>query len=74
MQWLAWLQSNSVAERRWMRPRMDVALLAHARAQGLVEYGLILLMIMVVCIVVVTLIGQDVSDAWYQKIVSSWPQ
>jgi hypothetical protein len=47
--------------------------LAHARAQGLVEYGLILLMIMVGCIVVVTLIGQDVNDAWYQKIVSSWP-
>jgi hypothetical protein len=53
---------------------MEVELFAHARAQGLVEYGLILLMIAVVCIVVVTLIGGDVSDVWYQKIVSSWPQ
>jgi Flp pilus assembly pilin Flp len=49
-------------------------LFAHARAQGLVEYALILVMIVVVCIVVVTLLGQNVSEAWYQKILDAWPQ
>jgi hypothetical protein len=57
-----------------MMPRPGVLLFAHARAQGLAEYGLILLMMVVVCIVVITLIGQDVSNVWYQKIVDAWPQ
>jgi hypothetical protein len=31
-------------------------------------------MMVIVCIVVVTLIGEDVSQVWYEKIVSAWPQ
>jgi hypothetical protein len=72
MWWLVWLRMCGAAARR-LRPQIGVALFIHTRAQGLVEYGLILVMIMVVCIVVVTLIGQDVSKVWYQKIVDSWP-
>jgi predicted membrane protein len=60
--------------RRRLVPQIDGALFAHARAQGLVEYGLILLMIVVVCVAIVTVIGFDVSEVWYQKIVNSWPQ
>ena len=72
MWWLVWLRMPLAARRRLM-PYMRTTLFTHTRAQGLVEYGLILLMIMVVCIVVVALIGQNVSEVWYQKIVDYWP-
>jgi hypothetical protein len=73
MRWLVWLRRCGTAQWR-LAPRVDAALFAHARAQGLVEYALILLMMVIVCIVVVTLIGQDVSQVWYEKIVNAWPQ
>ena len=71
MWWLVWLRMPLAARR--LMPHVRTTLFTHARAQGLVEYGLILVMIMVVCIVVITLIGQNVSEAWYQKIVDAWP-
>jgi Flp pilus assembly pilin Flp len=43
----------------------------HARGQGLVEYALILVVIMVVCVGILTLIGQSVSGVWYQSVVNS---
>jgi hypothetical protein len=69
---LGWLRACGAARR--LAPQINMSLLAHVRAQGLVEYGLILLMIMVVCVAIVTVIGLDVSEVWYQKIVNSWPQ
>ena len=40
--------------------------------QGLVEYGLILVMIMVVCISILTLVGKNVSELWYGKIIGAF--
>jgi len=42
------------------------------RGQGLVEYGLILLLIALVVLVALTVFGQSVS-ALYSQVVSSWP-
>ena len=40
--------------------------------QGLVEYGLILLLIALVVLVALTVFGQSVSSL-YSQVVSSWP-
>lgn len=37
--------------------------------QGLVEYGLILVLIMVVCVAILTSVGRTVSNVWYQKLI-----
>ncbi len=42
------------------------------RGQGLVEYGLILLLIALVVLVALTVFGQSVSSL-YSQVVSSWP-
>jgi hypothetical protein len=39
--------------------------------QGLVEYGLILVLIMVVCVGILSMTGQTISDVWYQKIINN---
>lgn len=41
--------------------------------QGLVEYGLILVLIAVVCIGILTTVGTTVSGLWYQRIIDSLP-
>ncbi len=41
--------------------------------QGLVEYGLILVLIMVVCVAVLTLVGHSVSKVWYEELVTAFP-
>ena len=41
--------------------------------QGLVEYGLILVLIMVVCVGILTLVGQTISNVWYTKLIAGWP-
>ena len=40
--------------------------------QGLVEYGLILVLIMVVCVGILTMVGRTVSDVWYAKLVPAF--
>ena len=42
-------------------------------AQGLVEYGLILVLIMVVCVAVLSTVGRTVSNVWYNKLISGFP-
>jgi hypothetical protein len=74
LRWLIWLRRYAAAAHRRLTPQISGVPFAHARAQGLVEYALILVMIVVVCIVVVTLMGQNVSEVWYQKILDAWPQ
>jgi|GEM_PF-1303831 Flp pilus assembly pilin Flp len=37
--------------------------------QGLVEYGLILVLIMVVCVGILTMTGNIISEVWYSKLV-----
>jgi hypothetical protein len=42
-------------------------------AQGLVEYGLILVLIMVVCVAVLSTVGSTVSNVWYDKLIGRFP-
>jgi hypothetical protein len=39
-------------------------------AQGLVEYGLILVLIMVVCVGILTMVGKSISAVWYTKLIN----
>ena len=45
---------------------------ARQTGQGLVEYGLILVLIMVVCVAVLTLVGQTLSSVWYNKLIPAF--
>jgi Flp pilus assembly pilin Flp len=47
-------------------------LVARSHGQGLVEYGLILVLIMVVCVGILTIVGQTVSSVWYDHIVGAF--
>ena len=40
--------------------------------QGLVEYGLILVLIMVVCVAILTMVGQTLSSVWYTKLIPAF--
>ena len=42
-------------------------------AQGLTEYGLILVLIMVVCVVIIGTTGRTISEVWYQKLILRIP-
>jgi Flp pilus assembly pilin Flp len=62
---------RAVAQRAtaWAQTRF----LTHNPAQGLVEYGLILVLIMVVCVGILTVVGQTISNVWYTKLINGWP-
>jgi Flp pilus assembly pilin Flp len=54
--------------------RSPSAWLAHrTEGQGLVEYGLILVLIMVVCVGILTLTGETISEVWYNSIIQRLP-
>lgn len=63
----------AAALRRWMDAARS-ALYAVATGQGLVEYGLILVLIMVVCVAIIGLVGQTISQVWYDKLITGFPQ
>jgi len=47
-------------------------LLSTRRAgQGLVEYGLILVLIMVVCVVILAAVGSKISNVYYNKLINN---
>jgi Flp pilus assembly pilin Flp len=46
--------------------------LARQPGQGLVEYGLILVLIMVVCVAILTMVGQTLSSVWYTKLIPAF--
>ncbi|HEU5012401.1 MAG TPA: hypothetical protein VFT66_07645 [Roseiflexaceae bacterium] len=46
---------------------------AQVPGQGLVEYGLVLVLIMVVCVAVVGATGQTISSVWYNKLLPAFP-
>lgn len=45
---------------------------ARQAGQGLVEYGLILVLIMVVCVVILGTVGQTLSSVWYTKLLPAF--
>jgi pilus assembly protein Flp/PilA len=44
---------------------------ARRSGQGLVEYGLILVLIMVVCVVILGAVGSKVSNVFYNKLINN---
>jgi hypothetical protein len=62
----------ATALRRWLA-LAHATLYAGAPGQGLVEYGLVLVLIMVVCVGILSLVGHTVSQVWYDKIIQSFP-
>jgi uncharacterized membrane protein (DUF485 family) len=44
---------------------------ARRAGQGLVEYGLILVLIMVVCVAILTTVGSKVSNVYYDKLINN---
>lgn len=46
-------------------------LLVRSTGQGLVEYGLVLVLIMVVCVGILSLVGGTVSHVWYDKLINN---
>jgi hypothetical protein len=48
-------------------------LFIRSQAQGLVEYGLILVLIMVVCVGILTTVGKTISNVWYNKLINGLP-
>ena len=44
---------------------------ARSPGQGLVEYGLILVLIMVVCVAVLSAVGGKVSNVFYTKLINN---
>jgi Flp pilus assembly pilin Flp len=62
----------AAALRRWLS-LAHASLYAGASGQGLVEYGLVLVLIMVVCVSILALIGQTLSAVWYNKIIDGFP-
>jgi Flp pilus assembly pilin Flp len=52
---------------------LHALLYAGADGQGLVEYGLILVLIMVVCVAILALVGRSLSAVWYNRIIEAFP-
>jgi hypothetical protein len=51
----------------------QTTLYTRSPAQGLVEYGLILVLIMVVCVGILTMVGGTISNVWYNKLINRMP-
>lgn len=66
-QLLLFLVSFDVMARR-MVVQATARLLSRTPGQGLVEYGLILVLVMVVCVVIIAATGETVRDQWYAKL------
>lgn len=66
-QLLRFLVSFDVMARR-MVAQATARLLSRTPGQGLVEYGLILVLVMVVCVVIIAATGETVRDQWYAKL------
>jgi hypothetical protein len=52
---------------------VQTMLFLRSPAQGLVEYGLILVLIMVVCVGILTTVGRTISNVWYTKLINGVP-
>jgi pilus assembly protein Flp/PilA len=64
--------SLGLALQRWFLQTRS-SILAKVSGQGLVEYGLILVLIMVVCVGILTAVGGTISEVWYTKLINGIP-
>lgn len=73
MWWLSRILAlrNVVARRTAVRLRS--ACYTRAAGQGLVEYGLILVLVMVVAVAIIGTTGQTISSVWYNKLLPAFP-
>lgn len=65
------LRPLTTAARRHLRGLWSRLLIA-SPGQGLVEYGLVLVLIMVVCVAILSVTGQTLSQVWYQKLLPAF--
>jgi tryptophan-rich sensory protein len=70
MRRLAFLHSAFVAAAQRTAAWAQTMFYTRSPAQGLVEYGLILVLIMVVCVGILTMVGKTVSGVWYVKLIN----
>jgi hypothetical protein len=70
MRRLAFLHAALVAVAQRTAAWAQTMLFTRSPAQGLVEYGLILVLIMVVCVGILTLVGKSISAVWYTKLIN----
>lgn len=73
MRRLASLHSALLEAVQRMAVWMQTMLFLRNPAQGLVEYGLILVLIMVVCVGILTMVGRSISAVWYTKLINGIP-
>ncbi|WP_255604283.1 Flp family type IVb pilin [Oscillochloris sp. ZM17-4] len=66
------LHPIAAAVHRWLAA-LRSALYTVATGQGLVEYGLILVLIMVVCVAIIGMVGQTISQVWYDRLINGFP-
>jgi Flp pilus assembly pilin Flp len=59
----------------FVRALLRLPLWRHVRqhGQGLVEYGLVLVLIMVVCVAVIGMTGRTISTVWYNELINAVP-
>ncbi len=69
MRWLDWIVSILMKKTRRMIYRMRPYVFICSPAQGLVEYGLILVLIAVACVAILTIMGQSINDVWYSRVI-----
>jgi hypothetical protein len=70
MRWLSTLLFALSTAALRTTARLQTMLYARRPAQGLVEYGLILVLIMVVCVGILTTVGRTLSTVWYSKLLT----
>ena len=73
MRWLASLHLALQGAAQRASAWAQTMLYTRSPAQGLVEYGLILVLIMVVCVAVLSTVGRTVSNVWYDKLIGGFP-
>ena len=73
MRQLTFLHSAYVGVAQRAAAWAQAMLFMRSPAQGLVEYGLILVLIMVVCVGILSIVGRTISNVWYTKLVNVWP-
>ncbi|PDW04943.1 Flp family type IVb pilin [Candidatus Viridilinea mediisalina] len=57
---------------RWLMAWL-LAARARAPAQGLTEYGLVLVLIAITAVGILTLVGRTLSEVWYEGLVDALP-
>ncbi len=69
MRWLDCIVTILMKKTRRVIYRIQPYVFTRSHAQGLVEYGLILVLIAVACVAILTIMGQSIHDVWYSRVI-----